>query len=183
MIPTPSQTVGPFFHVGMLWPDGPHAVAAGVPGAIWLRGRIVDGGGEPVPDALVETWQADPHGRFAHPGDPRGASTTPGFRAFARCPTDADGRYAIRTLKPGRVPADDGPLAPHIAVTILARGLLDRVVTRVYFPDEADANAADPVLSSVDPDRRATLVAVIADDGYTFDIVLQGDHETVFFAV
>jgi protocatechuate 3,4-dioxygenase alpha subunit len=178
---TPSQTVGPFLGLGLTWPDGPDSVAEGTPGAFWLRGLVVDGAGEPAPDALVETWQADPDGRFDHPDDPRGAQRWPGFRGFARCPTDADGRWAIRTVRPGRVPGPDGVLqAPHIDVTVLARGLLDRLVTRVYFPDEA-TNADDPVLSLVDPVRRSTLVAKETDDGYAFDITLQGDHETVFF--
>jgi protocatechuate 3,4-dioxygenase, alpha subunit len=178
---TPSQTVGPFLGLGLPWADGPDAVADGTPGAFWLRGVILDGAGEPVPDALVETWQADPDGRFDHPDDPRGARRTPGFRGFARCPTDTQGRYAIRTVRPGRVPGPDGGRqAPHIDVTVLARGLLDRVVTRVYFPDEA-ANADDPVLALVDPVRRATLVAKEAADGFVFDIRLQGDDETVFF--
>ncbi|HTF10111.1 MAG TPA: protocatechuate 3,4-dioxygenase subunit alpha, partial [Asanoa sp.] len=147
-----------------------------------LRGVVVDGAGEPVPDALVETWQADRAGRFDHPDDPRGAVASPGFRGFARCPTDPEGRWAIRTVRPGPVPGPDGTLqAPHIDVSVLARGLLDRLVTRIYFPDEA-ANAGDPVLSQVDPIRRQTLVARESDDGLVFDITLQGDHETVFFA-
>jgi protocatechuate 3,4-dioxygenase alpha subunit len=179
---TPSQTVGPFFSLGLPWSDGPYAVPEDAPGAFWLRGVVVDGAGEPVPDALVETWQADPAGRFDHPDDPRGAVARPGFRGFARCPTDAEGRYAIRTVRPGPVPGPDGTLqAPHIDVSVLARGLLDRLVTRIYFPDEA-ANAGDPVLSQVDPIRRPTLVAKESDDGLVFDITLQGDDETVFFA-
>ncbi|MEV6964807.1 protocatechuate 3,4-dioxygenase subunit alpha [Hamadaea sp. NPDC051192] len=184
MIPTPSQTVGPFFSLGLDWPDGPYAVADDVPGAIWLRGRIVDGAGDPVPEGMIEIWQADPAGRFAHPDDPRGSAATPGFRGFARCGTDPDGRYAVRTVKPGPVPGD-GELfqAPHIDVSVFARGLLDRLVTRVYFADEPAGNAADPVLAVVDPERRSTLLAQPGPDGYTFDIVLQGDHETVFFAV
>jgi protocatechuate 3,4-dioxygenase alpha subunit len=179
---TPSQTVGPFFSLGLPWNDGPYAVPEDAPRAFWLRGVVVDGAGEPVPDALIETWQADPAGRFDHPDDPRGAVATPGFRGFARCPTDAEGRYAIRTVRPGPVPGPDGTLqAPHIDVSVLARGLLDRLVTRIYFPDQA-ANADDPVLSLVDPIRRPTLVAKESDDGLVFDITLQGDHETVFFA-
>ena len=185
MIPTPSQTVGPFFHVGMLWPDGPFAVAADVPGATWLRGRVTDGAGDPVPEGLVEIWQADPDGRFPHPDDPRGPVTTSGFRGFARCPTDTDGRYAIRTLKPGPVPFDGSEVmqAPHIDVSVFGRGLLDRLVTRIYFADEQAANAADPVLATIDPHRRGTLLAIPTGEGYVFDIVLQGDDETVFFAL
>jgi protocatechuate 3,4-dioxygenase alpha subunit len=179
---TPSQTVGPFFAIGLPWPDGPDVVGPDVPGAIWIRGRVLDGSGQPVPDALIETWQADPEGHYPDPEDPAGAA---GFRGFGRCPTGADGRYAVRTVKPGPVPAPDGrPQAPHLAMSVFARGLLDRVVTRVYFADEAAANEADPVLAGIeDPAARGTLLATPAADGYTFDIRLQGPDETVFFAV
>jgi protocatechuate 3,4-dioxygenase, alpha subunit len=178
---TPSQTVGPFFAVGLPWPDGADVVAASTPGAVRIHGLVLDGAGEPVPDALVETWQADPAGRFAHPDDPRGpAAPAAGFRGFGRCPTGPDGRWAVLTVKPGPLP----PQAPHLDVSVFARGLLDRLVTRIYFPDEADANAADPVLAAVpDPLARASLVAVPDRDGLRFDIHLQGAHETVFFDV
>ncbi|GGM24245.1 protocatechuate 3,4-dioxygenase subunit alpha [Micromonospora sonchi] len=182
---TPAQTVGPYLHIGLRWPDGPYVVPEGTPGACWIRGRIVDGTGEPVVDALVESWQADPDGRFDHPDDPRGArpSTVPGFRGFGRCETDAQGRYALLTVKPGALPTPEGETeAPHLALSVFARGLLHRLVTRVYFPDEA-GNATDPLLRDVDPARRDTLLASPAPDGYTFDICLQGEHETVFFAV
>lgn len=183
---TPSQTVGPYLHIGLIWADGPYVVPEETPGAFWLRGRIFDGAGAAVPDALVETWQADPDGRFDHPDDPRGAhpAGVPGFRGFGRCATDEHGGYAVRTVKPGPLPAPDGGTeAPHLDVSVFARGLLHRVVTRVYFPDEAAANAADPVLGTVAPERRATLVARPAPDGLVFDIHLRGDGETVFFAV
>jgi protocatechuate 3,4-dioxygenase, alpha subunit len=171
---TPSQTIGPFFAVGLCWADGPDVVAEGTPGAVQLGGRVLDGAGAPVPDALVETWQADPEGRF-----------TPGFRGFGRCPTDPEGRWAIRTVKPGPLPAPDGGLeAPHLNVSVFARGLLNRVVTRVYFPDEAAANAADPLLASIaDPEACARLVAVAEGDGLRFDIRLQGEQETPFLAI
>jgi protocatechuate 3,4-dioxygenase alpha subunit len=179
---TPSQTVGPYLSIGLPWPDGPDVVAEGVAGALWLHGVVTDGAGEPIPDALIETWQADPDGRFDHPDDPRGAVA--GFRGFGRCPTDDSGRYGIRTLKPGPVPGPDGaPQAPHIDVSVFARGLLHRVVTRIYFADEQRANAADAVLASVPEARRATLLAVPDQTGYRFDIRLQGDDETVFFAI
>jgi protocatechuate 3,4-dioxygenase alpha subunit len=184
---TPSQTVGPFLSLGLPWPDGPYVVAEDAPGAIRIGGVVRDGAGEPVPDALVETWQAAPDGSFAHPDDPRGRGDR-AFRGFGRCPTDADGRYFIVTLRPGAVPASDGRVeAPHLDVSVFARGLLDRVVTRIYFADAAEANAADPVLSTVaDPDRRATLIAA-AEPGrpgeFRFDIRLQGSGETVFFDV
>jgi protocatechuate 3,4-dioxygenase alpha subunit len=175
---TPSQTVGPFFHLGMARPDGPYAAPEGTPGAFWIRGRVTDGAGEPVPDAVIEIWQADPAGRIATAPPDDG-----GFRGFARCPTDADGRYGVHTVKPGPVPGPDGSdQAPHVDVSVFARGLLDRVVTRIYFADEA-ANGTDPVLAAVDPQRRETLLARPARDGYGFDIRLQGEHETVFFAV
>ena len=159
---TPPQTVGPFFSIGLPWPDGPAVVEPGSEGAIVLRGAVYDGEGAPVPDALIETWQAGP---------------APPARGFGRCPTDGDGRWEIVTRKP----AAAGGEAPHVAVAVFARGLLHRVATRIYFGDEPEANAADPLLSGLDPDRRATLIAAAGDGGYRFDIHLQGDHETAFF--
>ncbi len=180
---TPNQTVGPYLRIGLTWPDGPYVVADGTPGAVWIRGRVTDGAGAIVPDALIETWQADPDGRFPHPEDPHRPPTT--FRGFGRCPTDADGRYAILTHKPGVVPDPDGrPQAPHIDVSVFARGLLKHLVTRIYFADETTANEADAVLSGIaDPAARATLIAEPIADGYRFDIRLQGERETVFFDV
>ncbi len=192
---TPSQTVGPFLGIGLPWPDGPFVVPPGTPDSIVIEGRVLDGDGQPVPDALVETWQADPDGRFDHPDDPRGrAAAHGGFRGFGRSATDPSGNYQIVTLRPGALPCPGGGTeAPHLDVSVFARGLLDRVVTRIYFADEAEANAADPVLASVaDPARRATLIAARAGDGggtagdgacgrFRFDIRLQGELETVFF--
>ena len=147
---------------------------------MWLRGRVLDGNGEPVTDALVETWQADADGRFDHPDDPRGRVAG---RGFGRSET-VGGEYAVRTVKPGRVPDGEGGLqAPHVDVSVFARGLLDRLVTRLYFADETAANAEDPVLQSVPEHRRASLLAQPGDDGYRLDIVLQGEAETVFFRV
>jgi protocatechuate 3,4-dioxygenase alpha subunit len=190
---TPSQTVGPFLHIGLPWPDGPQVVPEGTRDAIVITGRVVDGAGAPVPDALIETWQADPDGRFGHPDDPRAvagaAPADPDFRGFGRCPTDANGEYRIVTRKPGRLPTPDGGIeAPHLDMSIFGRGLLDRVVTRLYFADESAANDADPVLSTVDRNRRGTLLAVPAESAggagsYRFDIRLQGPGETVFFDV
>ena len=180
---TPSQTVGPFLSIALRWPDGPLVVPEGTPGAFWLRGRVLDGDGEVVTDALVETWQADPDGRFDHPDDPRGAvrSAVPGFRGFGRSET-VPGEYAIWTVKPGRVPDGEGGLqAPHLDVSVFARGLLDRVVTRICFADEPEANAQDPVLLALPEELRATLLASPSEDGYRFDVVLQGERETVFF--
>ncbi|AHH95580.1 protocatechuate 3,4-dioxygenase subunit alpha [Kutzneria viridogrisea] len=183
---TPSQTVGPFFALpgGIPWPDGPEVVPAGTPGAVLISGTVLDGAGAPVPDAVIETWQASPTGRFAHPDDPRGA-VQEGFRGFGRCATDAQGRYWVRTVKPGALPTADGQVeAPHLDVSVLARGLLNRLVTRIYFPDEPAANAADPVLAAIaDPAERASLVAVPTQDGLRFDIRLQGEGETTFFEV
>ena len=180
---TPSQTIGPFFDVGLPWPDGPCVVPEGTPGAVWVRGRVLDGAGEPVPDAMVETWQADPHGRFDHPDDPRGAVA--GFRGFGRCSTDPDGRFALLTVKPGAVPGPGGSTqAPHIDVSVFARGLLTRLITRIYFPEDEAAHADDPVLASLpDASARATLMAEGSEDGYRFDIRLQGDRETAFFDI
>jgi protocatechuate 3,4-dioxygenase, alpha subunit len=180
---TPSATVGPYLAIGLTWEGGEFVVPDGTPGAIWLRGAVFDGNGDPVPDAMVETWQADPDGRFDHPDDPRGAARHPGFTGFGRSHTDA-GEYAICTLKPGRVPDGEGGLqAPHVDVSLFARGLLDRVVTRVYFADEAEANAQDVVLRGLTEEQRRTLIATPTDDGYRLDLYLQGDRETVFFAV
>jgi protocatechuate 3,4-dioxygenase alpha subunit len=167
--PTPSQTVGPYLAIGLSWDEGPYVVAADASGAVWLRGVVRDGNGDPLPDALVETWQPDAEGRFH----------APGFRGLGRCGTDDDGRYGIRTIKPGVVEGQ----APHLAMSVFARGLLHRVVTRVYFADEAAANEADKVLAGVPADRRATLIAERTADGYRFDIKLQGTDETVFFAL
>jgi len=186
---TPSQTVGPYLSIGLPWPDGPTVVPEDTPGAITITGRLLDGEGAPIPDGLIETWQADPDGRFAHPDDPRGAPAHgTSFRGFGRCPTAPDGSYRIVTLRPGALPSPDGGWeAPHLDVSVFARGLLDRVVTRIYFSDEAEANADDPVLSAItDPARRDTLIAT-ADAGdktrFQFTIRLQGEHETVFFDV
>jgi protocatechuate 3,4-dioxygenase alpha subunit len=182
---TPSQTVGPYFAIGLPWEAGPHVVPTGTPGAIRITGAVYDGAGVPVPDHVIETWQADPDGRFADLYAYGGPSELEGFRGFGRCGyEDGDGTFEIWTVKPGRVLAVDGTLqAPHIDVTLMARGMLHRVVTRIYFADEAEANAADPVLARVPPDRRATLLAEPTDDGYRFDIRIQGERETVFFAV
>jgi protocatechuate 3,4-dioxygenase alpha subunit len=184
--PTPSQTVGPFFSFGLEWGDGPFAVPEGTAGAIRVGSRLLDGLGNPVPDGIVETWQADPDGRFAHPDDPRGAVGWGDFRGFARCPTDAEGNWSVLTLKPGSVPGPgDSVQAPHLAVTVLARGLLQRLVTRIYFGDEEGANAADPVLAGLrgGEKERATLIAAPVEGGYRLDIHLQGPDETVFFAI
>lgn len=182
---TPSQTVGPYFAIGLPFEEGPHVVPPGSPGAIRITGTVYDGDGVAIPDHLIETWQADPDGLFAdlHAYGP--ASTVEGFRGFGRCGYEAgDGTYEIFTVKPGRVADLAGGLqAPHIDVSLFARGLLHRVVTRIYFADEPEANAEDLVLKSVPEHRRGTLLAEPTADGYRFDIRLQGPGETVFFAV
>ena len=184
---TPSQTVGPFHHIELPRPGGGHLVAPGSAGAIRIVGRVVDGDGAPVDDALIEVWQADPSGRFHDPTDDRDLPLRDGFTGFGRVATAADGSYELWTLKPGPVPGPGGHTqAPHLLLSLFARGLLDRLVTRLYFPDETQANAADPILALVaDPADRATLVATADSEAGTlrFDIHLQGERETVFFAV
>lgn len=165
---TPSQTVGPFFHFAFGW-AGAALVDPAAPGAFVLGGRVLDGEGVPIADAVVELWQADPLGVLRDDG-----------WGFGRALTDATGRYAFTTVKPGRVAGQ----APHANLSIFARGLLQRVITRVYFPDEVAANAADPVLAAIgDPRVRDTLVAVSDGRELCFDIHLQGPRETAFFLV
>lgn len=177
---TPAQTVGPFLSLGLAWPDGPCVVDPATPGAIRIAGRLLDGRGDPVADGLIETWQADPDGRF--PNQDNGENA---FGGFGRCLTNPQGAWEIVTLKPGTLPAAcGGTEAPHLDVSVFARGLLHRLVTRIYFADEAAANTADPVLCALPDDAdRASLVAHAVDGGYRIDIHLQGPHETVFFAV
>jgi protocatechuate 3,4-dioxygenase alpha subunit len=183
---TPAQTVGPFFEFSLLATPQAELVSPSTPGAIRIEGRVLDGVGDPVDDALVEIWQAGRSGRYAHPTDQRDdLPLEPGFTGFGRCGTAEAGRFWFVTVKPGPVPVPDGRMqAPHIDVSVLARGLPHRLVTRLYFPDESEANASDPVLGSIpDPERRTTLVAVAEDTALRFDIRLQGDRETVFFAI
>lgn len=185
---TSSQTVGPFFEGSLLREDARRHAVAGPEAEgrrIRIEGRVLDADGAPVPDALVEIWQADARGRYHHPADRRALPPDPGFTGFGRAGTDEAGRYWFETIKPGLVPFDGETWqAPHIVVTVFARGLLNHLVTRLYFADEA-ANESDPVLRRVPAERRATLLAEGAsgDDEvvYRFDIVLQGEGETVFF--
>jgi protocatechuate 3,4-dioxygenase alpha subunit len=182
---TPSQTVGPYFSIGLLFDAGRYVVPEGTPGAIRIEGVVYDGAGEPITDNLIETWQADADGRFADLRGYSGPSARADFRGFGRCGYEAgDGSYEIITVKPGSVPGPGGGMqAPHIDISVVARGLLHRCVTRIYFPDEPDANAADPVLRTVPSGRRETLLAHSTEGGYRFDIRLQGADETVFFAL
>lgn len=181
LLSTPSQTVGPYLHIGLSWTDGAYVVPEGTTDAVWIRGQVFDGAGEAITDALVETWQADPDGRFNHPDDPRGQVT--GFRGFGRSDT-LDGGFAIHTVVPGPVPDLDGePQAPHIDVSVFARGMLHRTVTRIYFPEHSESHETDRVLRSVPEVRRDTLIATRTEDGYHFDVRIQGERETVFFDV
>ncbi len=182
---TPSQTVGPYFAIGLPFDDGRFVVPEDTPGAIRITGTVYDGEGVAVPDNLIETWQPDGDGRFADLHGYGGPSELAGFRGFARVGFEVgDGRFEIVTVKPGRVPDAAGVLqAPHIDMSVFARGTLVRYVTRIYFADEAEANAGDPLLSRVPVQRRHTLIAQPSDDGYVFDIHLQGEGETVFLAV
>jgi protocatechuate 3,4-dioxygenase alpha subunit len=192
---TPSQTVGPYFKYG-LTPNGEYAwndaftnnlVTPDVSGErIRVEGTVFDGDGVPVPDCMLEIWQADAQGRFADPQDAR-ALPNSSFRGFGRVGSDAKGGYVFDTIKPGPVADPDGkPQAPHILLAVYARGMLLHLYTRIYFDDEA-ANAVDPVLALVPADRRATLIAKrktgAANPTYALDIHLQGDNETVFFDV
>jgi protocatechuate 3,4-dioxygenase alpha subunit len=168
MDPTPAQTIGPFFRFGLAWLHGRQLVAPRVPDAIALSGRIFDGAADPVPDAVVEIQLAPPSGH-----------RPPGWRGFGRCLTDAAGGYQFLIVKPGLV---DDRQAPHLEVSVFARGLMQRCWTRCYFPDEQAANARDPLLQGISAvERMPTLIAVAEDDRLRFDIWLQGDRETVFF--
>lgn len=182
---TTSQTVGPYFRIGLepLY-RGIVASAEAKGERVRIAGRVFDGNGAPVSDACLEIWQADAEGRYPHPEDPRQAEADPAVGGFARVPTDAEGAFAFETVKPGRVAAPGGGLqAPHLLVSVFARGLLKRAVSRLYFADDP-ANAEDAVLQLVPAARRATLMAVAERTGrYRWDIHLQGEHETVFFAV
>ena len=187
---TPSQTIGPFHRIMAPWEGGAELVAPDDPDAIRIEGRILDGAGEPVDDSVVEVWQANVHGRYAHAEDTREAPLVQGFDGFGRAITDSEGRFAIVTVKPGCVPGPrDTVQAPHISLSVFARGLLKHLQTRVYFSDEEAANGNDPVLLSIEEaGRRQTLVAVRREGegtppAYRFEIHLQGPRETVFFDV
>jgi protocatechuate 3,4-dioxygenase, alpha subunit len=178
------QTVGPFFSVGCEWMTLADLAPPGVAGErVAIEGRVLDGDRQGVPDALLELWQANAHGRYAHPEDTQDKPVDPGFQGYGRVPTDTEGRFRFTTVKPGAVPGPDGtPQAPHIAVSFLARGLMRRLVTRIYFPDEP-ANATDAALRLVPPERRPTLIArrTATAGVLEWNVVLQGAGETVFF--
>ncbi|MEP7328018.1 MAG: protocatechuate 3,4-dioxygenase subunit alpha [Betaproteobacteria bacterium] len=182
---TSSQTVGPYLHIGLTWLVNSNLAGPGVAGdKVTIEGRITDGDGNPVNDALVEIWQANAAGRYAHPDDTRDLPLEDAFKGFGRLPTDEEGRFRFTTIKPGRVPGEGGVLqAPHINVTIFMRGMLKHLCSRIYFPDDA-ANGSDPALARVPAARRPTLIAQrSASDpaALMWNVRLQGDGETVFF--
>jgi protocatechuate 3,4-dioxygenase, alpha subunit len=162
-IPTPSQTVGPFFGFGLPFELGAQAVEPGSPGALRIEGQLLDGAGDPVPDGLLEIWHGD---------------------QFARCRTDAEGAFHFIVSKPSALPGPGGRAqAPHLNLLVFARGLLRHLATRIYFPDEQQANAGDPILQRLDANARATLVARRDGDVLHFDVRLQGNDQTAFFSL
>ena len=186
--PTASQTVGPFFSPALLREDARRNTLIGpqTPGErIRIVGRILDGEQQPIPDALVEIWQANAEGHYNHPSEEGSGLIDPTFTGFGRSGTDEDGSYWFETIKPGPVNFDGTRLqAPHISLTIFARGLLNHLMTRLYFESEP-ANATDPILQRVPVERQQTLLAR-REQGeehptYRFDIILQGEGETAFF--
>jgi protocatechuate 3,4-dioxygenase alpha subunit len=184
---TTSQTVGPFFSIGLTRVNKNNLAGPGISGEqVTIAGRVVDGDGKPVPDAMLEIWQANSHGKYPHPEDAQAKPLEPGFLGYGRIPTDENGKFSFTTIKPGSVPGPDGKAqAPHIAVSVFMRGLERRLVTRIYFPKEA-ANAGDFVLNLVEPARRGTLVAKKTAGqigALEWNVILQGDEETVFFDI
>jgi protocatechuate 3,4-dioxygenase alpha subunit len=189
------QTVGPFFKIGLAWLYREDLAGAGVAGEhIEITGRVLDADGNTVPDAVLELWQANSRGKYAHPEDEQSKPLDKDFSGFGRIATDDQGRFRFTTVKPGQVPAPESstsgaawaPLqAPHINVSVCTRGLLRRLVTRIYFPDEA-ANATDFALLQVQPARRSTLIAqrsAGSTSKFEWNIILQGSNETVFFDI
>ena len=182
---TPSQTVGPYLHIGLDGLNTRDLAPASVEGQrITIRGRLLDADGQPVPDGMIELWQANAHGKYAHPADTRDLPLQEGFQGFGRQPTDQRGEFVFTTIKPGTVPTPDGQWqAPHILVNIFARGLLRQLVTRLYFP--GDNHASDPVMRVIPQERQKTLIAVAQPDDPSrlqWDIVIGGGaDETVFF--
>lgn len=176
LVATPGQTVGPFFGFALPYDGGHHLVAVGRPGSVRLTGRVLDGHNNPVPDALLEIWQADESGQVARTA---GSLHRDGysFTGWGRAATDRTGRYSFTTVRPG---ATEPGRPPFIAMTVFARGLLNRLFTRVYLPGDDASLGADPLLGSLPVDRRRTLVALDEGDELRFDVRLQGEGETVF---
>lgn len=188
---TTSQTVGPFFKIGFSWLNCDNLVGEGVSGErVVLQGQVIDGDGAPVSDAVLEIWQANAHGKYDHPEDTQDKPLEPGFKGYGRVPVNRDGRFRFATIKPGPVPGPEASgtgnsneQAPHLLISIFMRGLLRRLVTRMYFPEDGP-NARDPILNLVEPARRGTLIAKKIDDStgtLEWNVVLQGENETVFF--
>lgn len=177
------QTVGPYLHIGLNWLITPNIAGKGVKGdRVTIAGRLLDGDGVGVSDGLIEIWQANAAGKYAHPEDHQKKPLEPGWRGFGRVATDPKGSFRFSTIKPGRVPGPLGRLqAPHLVVSVFMRGLLKHLATRIYFPDEP-ANSEDPILKLVPPTRRATLIPRRKAKGLLeWNIHLQGKNETVFF--
>jgi protocatechuate 3,4-dioxygenase, alpha subunit len=181
---TTSQTVGPYFTIGLTRLRKINLAGSGVSGEkITIAGRVIDGDGKPIPDALLEFWQANSNGKYAHPEDNQNKPLDPGFQGYGRIGVDENGKFLFTTIKPGAVPGPDGKMqAPHIAVSVFARGLLLRLVTRIYFPEES-SNAEDQVLNLIEPARRGTLIArkTAVKGALEWNVILQGTDETVFF--
>lgn len=187
---TASQTVGPFLKIGLERDELQYLVREDAAGAIKISGHVYDGEGKPVPDAMIEIWQANIHGKYAHPDDSSEGTIIEGFSGFGRSCTDKDGKFVFVTVKPGRVSGRGNTLqAPHLAVNVFARGMLKHQVTRIYFEDEIESNSEDPILNSIgEKAARNTLLAKFTESEmnncvYSFDIRLQGEGETVFFEV
>lgn len=188
MLPqTPSQTIGPFFDFGLFRGGENNLLDDQTQGKrIYIKGQLIDGDGNPIPDGMIEIWQADAHGIFNHPADPQHASADPHFHSFGRADTVHNGVFTFKTIKPGCVAWNAQQMqAPHINVRVFARGMLAHAITRLYFSDEP-ANQTDPVLNSIpNLERRQTLIAKLEESDdlptYCFNILLQGAHETVFF--
>ena len=180
---TASQTTGPFVAISFDETQIREIAPSDVSGErCVIQGRVLDGDGKPVDDAVIETWQSNAHGKYAHPEDTREKLLEGGFKGFGRVLTNGEGGFRFSTIKPGRVPGPNGTLqAPHLVVLVFMRGLLKHLITRIYFPDEA-SNIEDPVLNLVPAERRATLVARNVSAGVLeWNVVLQGEDETVFF--
>lgn len=182
---TPSQTVGPYLHIGLDWLNTAQLAVEDIAGErCIIQGQLSDADGVPIPDGMIEIWQANSYGKYVHPLDQRDLPTEKNFTGFGRIPTDAQGCFRFSTIKPGRVPATSGVMqAPHILVNIFARGLIKQLVTRIYFP--GDDHDTDPVMMYVPAERRATLIAngVSEQAGlYVWNVAIgSGQHETVFF--
>jgi protocatechuate 3,4-dioxygenase alpha subunit len=177
------QTVGPYLHIGLDWLNTRNIAGPGIKGErLTVEGRLLDGDGVGVNDGLIEIWQANSHGKYAHPEDQQKKPLERGFRGFGRIPTDSKGGFRFSTIKPGRVPGPGDQLqAPHLVVSVFMRGMLKHLATRIYFPDDP-ANAEDPILRLVPASRRATLVArKKGKSALGWDVILQGKDETVFF--